>query len=104
MTAEKIVVVNSTDVYGTLNKYIHHDDIPVQFGGALPFTNGMLPDLCPVARQTLHWAPPFAGTLPPGPIKWTQNSRGRIKAVATGTVDGVERGLDVAVMDIEEEE
>ncbi|KAF7162403.1 hypothetical protein CNMCM6106_009377 [Aspergillus hiratsukae] len=104
VTAEKIVVLNSTDVYGTLAKHIHHDDIPVQFGGALQFTNGMLPALCPVARQTLHWAPSFSGTLPPGPIKWTQNSRGQIKAVATGTVDGVERGLDVAMLDIEEEE
>lgn len=104
MTAEKIVILDSTDVYGTLNKHIHHDDIPVQFGGGLQFTHGMLPDLCPVARQTLHWTPRFSGTLPPGPIKWTQNSRGQIKAAATGTVDGVERGLDVALLDVEEEE
>ncbi|KAG2026227.1 hypothetical protein GB937_001734 [Aspergillus fischeri] len=103
VTAEKIVMLGSADVYGTLNKYIHHDDIPVQFGGAFEFTHGMLPDLCPVTRQTLRWSPPFNGTLPPGPIKWTEHARGQIKAVATGTVDGVERGLDVATLDIEEE-
>ncbi|GIK00963.1 hypothetical protein Aspvir_004993 [Aspergillus viridinutans] len=34
VTAEKIVMLNSTDAYSTLNKYIHHDDIPAQFGGA----------------------------------------------------------------------
>ncbi|RHZ61794.1 SEC14 family lipid-binding protein [Aspergillus thermomutatus] len=103
VTAEKIVVLNSTDVYGTLNKYIHHDNIPTQFGGTFQFTKGMLPDLCPITRQTLRWSPSFSGTLPPGPIKWTQDSRGQVKAVATGTVDGVERRLDVAVLDVEEE-
>ncbi|GIJ85039.1 hypothetical protein Asppvi_003894 [Aspergillus pseudoviridinutans] len=103
VTAEKIVVLNSKDVYGTLNKYIHHDDIPAQFGGAFQFTTGMLPNLCPVTRQALRWAPPFNGTLPPGPIKWTQDARGQLKAVATGTVGGVERELDVATLDVEEE-
>ncbi|KAF4261104.1 hypothetical protein KXW98_001032 [Aspergillus fumigatus] len=103
VTAEKIVMLDPADVYGTLNKYIHHDNIPVQFGGAFEFTHGMLPDLCPVTRQTLRWSPPFNGTFPPGPIKWTEHARGQIKAVAIGTVDGVERGFDVATLDIEEE-
>ncbi|KAF7164835.1 hypothetical protein CNMCM5623_009262 [Aspergillus felis] len=103
VTAEKIVVLTSTDAYGTLNKYIHHDDIPAEFGGAFQFTTGMLPNLCPVARQALRWAPPFNETLPPGPIKWTQDAGGQLKAVATGTADGVERELHVATLDVEEE-
>ncbi|EED14462.1 CRAL/TRIO domain protein [Talaromyces stipitatus ATCC 10500] len=95
VTAEKIVVLKSVDVYPVLNQSIHHDDIPTQFGGGFDFSNGMLPNLCPAIQYTLNWSDPSSTTLPPGPIKWKENGDDRI-AIATGTVDGVQRAIKVA--------
>lgn len=102
VTANKIAVLKSADVYGILNQYIHHDNIATQFGGAFHFTNGMLPDLCPVIQQALHWSNPSSKTLPVGPIKWKENGHGRV-VIATGTVDGVQRAFEfVSLAEIEE--
>ncbi|GAD96102.1 phosphatidylinositol/phosphatidylcholine transfer protein, putative [Paecilomyces variotii No. 5] len=98
-SAEKVVVLRAADVYPTLSKYIDHDNIPTQFGGEFVFTNGMLPDLDDKMRQELHWVSPFNGTLPSGPIKWIRESPERMKAVATGSADGVQRGEIVAITD-----
>lgn len=102
VTAKKIEVLKSTDVYGTLNQYIHHDNIPTQFGGGFQFSNGMLPNLCPAIHQALHWSNPSSRVLPPGPIKWKENGHGRI-VIATGTIDGVQRTTEFAsLVDFEE--
>jgi hypothetical protein len=95
VTANKIAVLKSADVYGTLNQYISHDNIPTQFGGGFRFSNGMLPDLCPAIQQAMHWSNPSSKTLPPGPIKWKENGHGRI-VIATGTANGVRRATELA--------
>lgn len=95
VTANKIVVLKSADVYGALNQYIHHDNIPTQFGGGFHFINGMLPDLCPAMKQALQWSSPSSRILPPGPIKWKDSGHSRV-VIATGTVDGVQRRVEFA--------
>jgi hypothetical protein len=95
VTANKIAMLKSADVYEILNQYIHHDNIPTQLGGGFQFSNGMLPDLCPAIQQALHWSNPTSRILPPGPIKWKENGHGRI-VIATGTVDGVQRATEFA--------
>lgn len=95
VTANKIAVLKSADVYGTLNQYISHVNIPTQFGGGFRFSNGMLPDLCPAIQQALHWSNPSSKTLPPGPIKWKEKGHGRI-VIATGTANGVQRATEFA--------
>ena len=97
VTTNKIAVLKSADVYGTLNQYISHDNIPTQFGGGFRFSNGMLPDLCPAIQQALHWSNPSSKTLPPGPIKWKENGHGRI-VIATGTANGVQRATEFALL------
>lgn len=95
VTADKVAVLKSADVYETLNQYIPHGNIPAQFGGGFQFSNGMLPDLCPTIQQKLHWSNPSSKVLPPGPIKWKENGRGRVM-IATGTIDGVQRADEIA--------
>lgn len=102
VTADKVAVLKSADVYETLNQYIPHGNIPAQFGGDFQFSNGMLPDLCPTIQQTLHWQSPSSKVLPPGPIKWKENGRVRVM-IATGTIDGVQRADEIAsLVELEE--
>ncbi|KAE8167392.1 CRAL-TRIO domain-containing protein [Aspergillus tamarii] len=95
-TADKLVILKSTDVYSTLEPYIDHVNIPKQFGGAFAYQHGMLPDLDEGIRQTLFWID-IKKCLPPGPLKWIQDGKNR-KAIATGSVGGIERAKEIAVL------
>ncbi|KAB8262519.1 CRAL-TRIO domain-containing protein [Aspergillus pseudonomiae] len=95
-TAEKLVILKSDQVYSTLEKCMDHTNIPKQFGGEFVFQNGMLPDLDEGIRQTLFWVD-SKNCLPPGPLKWVQDGENR-KAIATGTVGGIERAEEIAVL------
>ncbi|RAK95858.1 SEC14 family lipid-binding protein [Aspergillus ibericus CBS 121593] len=97
VTAEKLVITKSGDVYETLLKGMDHDVIPSQFGGGFQFTTGMLPDLDEGIRQGLQWTDSSKEGLPPGPIKWREDGEGR-RAVATGSIDGQQRTEAVAVL------
>ncbi|PWY90237.1 CRAL/TRIO domain protein [Aspergillus heteromorphus CBS 117.55] len=98
ITAAKLVMLPSADVYPTLVGLIDHEDIPRQFGGAFNYTHAMLPDLDPGLRQRLSWTDPTREELPPGPIKWMVNSQGERRLVATGTTDGLQRAEEIAVL------
>lgn len=95
VTAKKIVVLKSGEVYSTLNEHIDHDNIPALLGGGLEFKNGMLPDLCPAIQKTLQWCQASLRALPAGPIKWREHGNCWV-AVGTGTVDGLQRTVEVA--------
>ncbi|KAI9929362.1 hypothetical protein MW887_000830 [Aspergillus wentii] len=97
-TAEKIVILRPSDVYPGLEKYIDRKNIPTKFGGDFPFKNGMLPDLDAGVCQALDWTNAAEGKLPRGPLKWIEDSTGKRKVVATGSVDGVQRTEEVAVL------
>ncbi|KAL4771842.1 CRAL-TRIO domain-containing protein [Aspergillus nidulans var. acristatus] len=103
VTASKVQFLPRSDAYDTLKADIEHDDIPTCLGGGFQFETGMLPDLDDGIRRALEWS----GTqvdLPPGPIKWVQtpapaeSGTGTRKAVATGTVEGVQRAVEVATL------
>lgn len=95
-TADKLVILKSADVYSTLEPYIDHVNIPKQFGGAFAYQHGMLPDLDEGIRQKLFWID-IKKCLPPGPLKWIQDGKNK-KAIATGSVGGIERAEEIAVL------
>lgn len=102
VTAEKIIFLKHNEVSPMLEKYIDPENIPSQLGGRFTFTNGMLPDLDAGICKALHWSTPSdgsdIGSLPPGPIKWVEDERGRREAVATGSVGGLQRTESVAIL------
>ncbi|KAL2851124.1 CRAL/TRIO domain protein [Aspergillus pseudoustus] len=98
-TAEKLVMVTSGETYSMLSETIDHESIPRNFGGGFAYETGMLPDLDDELRQAMTWTSP-RGQLPDGPIKWTKDATGAIKAIATGTVEGVERADEVGVLQL----
>ncbi|PYH40160.1 CRAL-TRIO domain-containing protein [Aspergillus saccharolyticus JOP 1030-1] len=89
VTADKMVFLNDSQVYPALETIIDHANIPQQFGGALPVTHGMPPDLDPDLRLLLGEE---KAVLPEGPLKWTEDDSGRRVLVATGsTEEGLRR-------------
>jgi hypothetical protein len=96
-----VVVLKKADVYSTLETYINKEHIPEKFGGGFTFNNGMLPDLDNGIRQGLHWLTPTE-SLPPGPIKFTEDGDGKRMIVGTGTVDGkTPRNVKIATLEQE---
>ncbi|OQE38504.1 hypothetical protein PENCOP_c008G01428 [Penicillium coprophilum] len=96
-TAEKIVVLLKSEVLPTLREYIDDANIPTKFGGEFPFTHGMLPDLDDSIQQLLDSN--SSKSLPPGPLKWIQDSDGRRVALAVGSKAGSERNDKIATVD-----
>lgn len=96
-TAEKIEVLMSPEVLPTLRKYMDDASIPIKFGGKFEFTSGMLPDLDDNIQQFLN--PNSSKSLPPGPLKWIQDSDGRQTALAVGSNAGSERSDKIATLD-----
>jgi hypothetical protein len=94
MTAEKLQFLQNHEAYSFLNERIDHDSIPANFGGDFKFKTGMLPNLDGEIRAALQ----LSGDLPLGPLKWIRGESGELKAVATGTVDGVQRREEIAVL------
>ncbi|KAL4863210.1 hypothetical protein BDV12DRAFT_30614 [Aspergillus spectabilis] len=94
VTAEKLQFLQSHEAYSFLNERIDHDNIPTNFGGDFKFKTGMLPNLDEEIRAVLQ----LSGDLPLGPVKWIRGESGELKAVATGTVDGVQRSQEIAVL------
>ncbi|KAL5337412.1 CRAL-TRIO domain-containing protein [Aspergillus crustosus] len=97
MTAAKLQFLPSSEAYTVLNNQIDHENIPTNFGGDFKFETGMLPDLEKEIRAALQ----FPGEFPAGPVKWVRGERGELKAIATGTVDGVKRDEEIAVLSIQ---
>ncbi|KAJ5560728.1 hypothetical protein N7513_003127 [Penicillium frequentans] len=97
-TAEKIVVLSSTEVLPALEEYIDNANIPTTFGGRFPFKHGMLPELDDSIWQHFSWSLP-SRSLPPGPIKWTEDVYGRKIALAVGGEAGSKRTEKIAFLD-----
>ncbi|KAJ6001571.1 hypothetical protein N7499_002526 [Penicillium canescens] len=97
-TAEKIVILSDAEVLPTLREHIDDANIPSIFGGGFPFKHGMLPDLDNNIRQRLNWDSPEK-SVPPGPIKWAQESDGKIVASAVGSQVGSARNDKIAEVD-----
>lgn len=85
------------EVLPTLREYMDDASIPVKFGGKFEYTNGMLPDLDDNIQQLLN--PDSSKSLPPGPLKWIQDSDGRQTALAVGSNAGSERSDKIATLD-----
>jgi hypothetical protein len=98
-TAEKIVVLSSPEVLPALEEYIDDTNIPTAFGGGFSFTHGMLPELDHNIWQHFSWKLP-SRSLPPGPIKWTEDADGRKIAIAVGGQAGSKRSEKIAILDI----
>ncbi|KAJ0413118.1 CRAL-TRIO domain-containing protein [Aspergillus carlsbadensis] len=98
-TAEKIVVLTSYETYSALSEDLEHSSIPTGCGGGFAYETGILPDLDKELTHALRWSGP-QGELPPGPIKWVKGDGGQWKAIATGTVEGVARADEVAVLSL----
>ncbi|PIG79157.1 CRAL/TRIO domain protein [Aspergillus arachidicola] len=98
VTAAKLLVLQQSEVYTTLEKYIDKENIPTKFGGGFAFQNWMLPDLDHGIRQPLQWTTP-SECIPPGPVKWMQADGGKRIAIATGSVDkNVLRNVEIAAL------
>jgi hypothetical protein len=95
-TAENIVVLLDSEVLPTLREYIDDVNIPVKFGGGFPFVHGMLPDLDHDIQRFLSLESPES--LPPGPMKWVEDSDGRRTALAVGIQFGSERSDRIATV------
>ncbi|KAJ6104680.1 hypothetical protein N7523_011000 [Penicillium sp. IBT 18751x] len=80
-TAEKIVVLSSTETLPVLEEHIDNVNIPTAFGGGFTFRHGMLPDLDENIWRRFSWRLP-SRSLPPGPIKWTKDLSGGKVALA----------------------
>ncbi|KAL3487201.1 CRAL-TRIO domain-containing protein [Aspergillus germanicus] len=101
-TAEKIVVLTSCETYSALNEDIEHSSIPASCGGGFAYETGILPDLDDEIRAALLWSAPLKKQFPPGPIKWVKSDAGhQWRAIATGTVEGVARADEVAVLSLD---
>ncbi|KAL3451381.1 putative phosphatidylinositol/phosphatidylcholine transfer protein [Aspergillus insuetus] len=99
-TAEKIVVLTSYETYLALNEDIEHSSIPASCGGGFAYETGSLPDLNEEICRALQWSVPQKH-FPPGPIKWVNSDDGhQWRAIATGTIDGVARADEVAVLSL----
>lgn len=96
-TAEKIVVLSSAEALAALEKHIDAVNIPTAFGGSFTYTHGMLPDLDDNIWQRFSWKLP-SRSLPPGPIKWTEDLDGRIVALAVGGEGGTRRKEAIATL------
>ncbi|KAJ5360799.1 hypothetical protein N7517_009990 [Penicillium concentricum] len=97
-TAEKIVVLLEAEVLPALREYIDDVNIPTKFGGKFQFTHGMLPDLDNNIQRLLN--SDSSTSLPPGPLKWIQDSDGRRTALAVGRKAGSERSGTIATVDL----
>ncbi|KAJ5670874.1 hypothetical protein N7507_000001 [Penicillium longicatenatum] len=98
-TAEKIVVLSSPEVLPALEEYIDDTNIPTAFGGGFSFKHGMLPELDHNIWQQFSWKLP-SRSLPPGPIKWTEDADGRKIAIAVGGQAGSKRSQKIAILNI----
>jgi hypothetical protein len=87
-----------SEVLPTLREYIDDANIPAKFGGEFQFTHGMLPDIDDNIQQLLHLD--SSKSLPPGPLKWIQDSDGRRTALAVGSKSGSERSDKIATLDL----
>lgn len=92
------MVLSSTEVLPALKEYIDNANIPTTFGGRFPFTHGMLPELDNNIWQHFSWRL-LSRSLPPGPIKWTEDVNGRKIALAVGGEAGSKRTEKVVVLD-----
>ncbi|KAJ5899074.1 hypothetical protein N7495_003818 [Penicillium taxi] len=97
-TAEKIVVLMNAEVLPTLREYIDDTNIPVVFGGGYSFKHGAVPCLEDGILQQLNWNL-SNGSLPPGPLKWVEDSDGKVTALAVGSEDGSKRSKRIASID-----
>ncbi|KAL4938164.1 hypothetical protein BDV06DRAFT_215328 [Aspergillus oleicola] len=98
VTASKIQFLQRSESYLFLFQEIEPANIPSSIGGGLDFKTGMLPDLDDETRRALDWTESVPQQqIPPGPLKWVQ-SGGQKRAVATGTVDGKARQLNIATL------
>ncbi|KAJ5947985.1 hypothetical protein N7466_001000 [Penicillium verhagenii] len=96
-TAEKIVVLTSTEVSPVLAENIQDENIPTAFGGTFAFKHGTLPNLDESILRQFDWKL-ADGFLPPGPIKWTKDEDGQTMAVAVGIEAGSHRMKTIATL------
>ncbi|KAJ5188121.1 hypothetical protein N7491_004446, partial [Penicillium cf. griseofulvum] len=96
--AGKIVVLMNTEVLPTLREYIDNANIPTVFGGGYCFEHGMLPDLDANIRQRLNWNI-SKRSLTPGPLKWIEDSDGKITTLTVGSKDSSKRSIRIATLD-----
>jgi hypothetical protein len=93
-------VLTSCETYSALNEDIEHSSIPASCGGGFAYETGILPNLDDEIRQALQWSVPQK-QFPPGPIKWVNSDGGhQWRAIATGTIEGVARADEVAVLSL----
>ena len=84
------MVLTRAEVSPILQEHIETSNIPDMLGGDLQFEHGMAPMIDDNMRTCLDWK--FPGTtLPLGPIKLSENPNGTIRAMAVGSLDGVQR-------------
>ncbi|KAJ5094985.1 hypothetical protein N7532_007276 [Penicillium argentinense] len=89
-TAEKVVVLTSAEVMSTLENHIDSVNIPTALGGEHDFKHGMLPSLDDNLRAFFQWTSPEI-SLPPGPIKFSEEPNGTIRAIGVGSLEGMKR-------------
>ena len=99
-TAEKIVVLNSTEVLPTLEEFIPHANIPTVFGGKFQFKHGAVPEIDDGIWQHFSWNL-TKQSLPAGPIKWIKDPDGSIVALAVGTEGESQRKKRIATLSLE---
>lgn len=87
------MILKEDEVLSTLASYIDIANIPKKYGGEHDFEHGMQPDLDTAISETIDWLAPCSGSFPAGPIKLVFSSIGMRLAVATGSIDGVQRTL-----------
>lgn len=97
ITAQKVVFLLQSEVILTLREYIDESNIPVQLGGGHSFTHGQLPDLEDEIHRYLGMNSKTR-TLPPGPIKWIEETNGSKTALAVGSEAGSERADRIATV------
>lgn len=92
------MVLSSTEVLPVLEEYIDDANIPTTFGGGFTFKHGMQPELDDNIWQHFTWTLP-SRSLPPGPIKWTEDVDGRKIALAVGGEAGSKRTEKIGFLD-----
>lgn len=94
-TVKKLHILQSSEVFPTLQQYIDIQNIAMKFGGDFEYIHGMQPKLEAEVGEILKWLPPNA-SLPMGPLKWIDEGKRGRSIVAVGVNEGRERGEKVA--------
>ncbi|KAG9247686.1 CRAL-TRIO domain-containing protein [Calycina marina] len=90
ITTSKIFILSSHDMKATLESFIDPINIPIKYGGSLPFKFGQMPTLDPALSKLLEWE---GGNkeFPKGPMYWVPKGTGKMEALAVGSKEEMRR-------------